>query len=139
MAETVSVTSLSEHELAEAKDLDRRLCEAIGRKDPDAFMACFWDNPDLVVVIAGTVQKGPAAVRSGIKELFDQNESVRLEVNEVTYLRSGDGIIGVGTATFDLKPVNAQRHLMVERWSDLRRRIDGRWVYVLNHTTMVPK
>lgn len=139
MAKPVSVEALSEAELAEAKELDRRLCEALGRKDLEAAMACFWNSPDLVAVIAGEVQHGPEAVRSGFKKLFDQNESVRLEVNEVTYLRSGDGIVGVGTATFDLQPANGQRQLMVERWSDLRRKIDGRWVYVLDHTTMVPK
>jgi len=139
MAETVSARSLSEDELAAAKELDRRLCDAMGRKDVDAAMACFWDSPDVVAVIGGEVQKGPAAVRRGFKQLFEQNESVKLEVNEVTYLRSGDGIIGVGTATFDLKPVNGQRQLLVERWSDLRRKIGGHWVYVLDHTTMVPK
>jgi len=139
VAKTVPVQSLSEGELAEAKELDRRFCEAISRKDLDAAMACFWDSPDLVAVIAGDVQKGPAAVRNGIKELFAQNESLRMVVNEITYLRSGDGIIGVGTATIDLKPMNGQRQLMVERWSDLRRKIDGRWVYVLDHATMLPK
>ncbi len=139
MDKNLSVTSLSEGELEEAKKLDQRLCEAIGRKDLDAAMACFWDSPELIAVIAGSVQKGPEAVRNGLKQIFDQNESVSMEVNEVTYLRSGDGVIGVGTATFELKPVNGQRQLMVERWSDLRRKIDGRWVYVLDHTTMVPK
>jgi len=139
MAEKVAVTSLAEGELEEAKELDKRLCEAISRKDLEAAMACFWNSPDLVAVIAGSVQKGPEAVRNGLKQLFEQNESVSLQVNEVTYLRSGDGVIGVGTATFALKPVNGQRQLMVERWSDLRRKIDGRWVYVLDHTTMVPK
>jgi uncharacterized protein (TIGR02246 family) len=139
VAKTVPVQSLSEGELAESKELDRRFCEALGRKDLDAAMACFWDDPDVVVVIAGNVQKGPAAVRNGIKQLFDQNESLRVEVSEITYLRSGDGIIGVGTATFDLKPVNGKPQLMVERWSDLRRKIDGRWVYVLDHATVVPK
>jgi ketosteroid isomerase-like protein len=139
MAKPVPVESLTEAELAEAKELDRRLCEAMGRKDLDAVMTCFWNSPDLVAVIGGNVQHGPAAVRSGIKELFDRNDSVRLEVNEVTYLRSGDGVIGFGTATFDLQPANGRRKLMVERWSDLRRKIDGRWVYVLDHTTMVPK
>jgi ketosteroid isomerase-like protein len=139
MAHTVSGKPLSEGELAESRELDRRFCEALGRKDLDAAMACFWDDPDVVVVIAGNVQKGPAAVRSGIKQLFDQNESLRVEVSEITYLRSGDGIIGVGTATFDLKPVNGKPQLMVERWSDLRRKINGRWVYVLDHATMVPK
>ena len=139
MARSVPTASLTPGELAEAKELDRRLCDAMSRKDLDAVMACFWDSPDLVAVIGGVVQKGPQAVRSGIKQIFDQNESVRLEVNEVTYLQSGDGVIGVGTATFDFTPMDGQRHLMVERWSDLRRKIDGRWVYVLDHTTIVPR
>ncbi len=137
MPKKVPATSLSKGELAEAKDLDRKLCEAMGRKDLDGAMACFWDSPDLVAVIAGTVQKGTAAVREGFRQLFAQNESVSLEVNDVTYLQSGDGIIGVGTATFDLKPAGGQRQLLVERWSDLRRKINGRWVYVLDHTTPV--
>jgi uncharacterized protein (TIGR02246 family) len=139
MAKPVPPESLTPAELAEARELDRRLCDAMGRKDLDAVMACFWDSPDLVAVIGGILQKGPQAVRSGIKQIFDQNESVKLQVDDVTYLQTGDGVIGVGTATFDLKPVNGQRHLMVERWSDLRRKIDGRWVYVLDHTTVVPE
>jgi ketosteroid isomerase-like protein len=71
--------------------------------------------------------------------MFDQNESIRVEVDEVTHLPSGDGVIGVGTATFDLKPSGSSSQLMVERWSDLRRKIDGRWVYVHDHTTVLPK
>ena len=47
--------------------------------------------------------------------------------------------IGVGTFTYDLKPTDGPRQLMVERWSDLRRKIDGRWVYVLDHSTPVPE
>jgi ketosteroid isomerase-like protein len=139
MVKNVSAGVLSKDELAEARKLDDKLCEGIGRKDLDAVMACFWNSPDLVAVIAGEVQKGFDAVRNGMRELFDRNELVRLEVNDVTYLRSGDAIIGVGTATFDLTPVDGSRQLMVERWSDLRRKIDGRLVYVLDHTTMVPK
>ncbi len=139
MANLVSDKPISEGELAESKDLDRRFCEALGRKDLDAAMACFWDSPDVVVLIAGNVQRGPAAVRKGIRELFAQNESLRVEISEITYLRSGDGVIGVGTATFNLKPVNGKPEIMVERWSDLRRKIDGRWVYVLDHATIMPK
>jgi ketosteroid isomerase-like protein len=139
MAEPVHAGSLTGAELAEAKELDRRLCDAIGRKDANAFMACFWENPGLVAVIAGEVQRGPDAVRNGIQRMFQQNDSVRLEVNDVEYVRSGDGIIGVGTATFELKPPGGERRLLVERWSDFRRKVDGRMVYVLNHTTVVPE
>jgi uncharacterized protein (TIGR02246 family) len=139
MTKPVPAASLTPAELEEAKQLDRRLCDAMCRKDLDAVMACFWNSPDLVAVIDGAVRKGPQAVRAGVKQMFDENQSVTLSVNDVTYLESGDGIIAVGTATFDFTPTNGQRHLMVERWSDLRRKIDGQWVYVLDHTTIVPR
>ena len=139
MAEHDSPQALTEADLAEAKDLDRQLTEAFARKDLDAAMACFWDDPNLVVALNGDVRRGPDAVRAAIKEMFDQHESISLEVNEVTHLPSGDGVIGVGTATYDLKPASGPRQLMVERWSDLRRKVDGRWVYVLDHTTVIPE
>ncbi len=134
-----STHSLAEADLAEAKDLDRRFTEAMSQKDLDAAMACFWNGPDLVVVLNGNVYLGPHAARAAIKEVFDQNETVRLEVNEITHVPSGDGVIGIGTATYELKPAGGPRKLMVERWSDLRRKIDGRWVYVLDHTTVMPE
>ncbi len=102
-------------------------------------MACFWNSPDLVVVLWGDVLRGADAVRNNIKRLFDQNQSVRLEVDEITHLLSGDGVVAVGTATFDLKPWNGSSQKIVERWSDLRRKIDGRWVYVLDHATVPEK
>ena len=137
--ENSASTLLTEADLAEAKDLDRQLTQAMGRKDLDAVMACFWNDPDLVLALNGDVYRGPDAVRARLKELFDQNESIRLEVNEVTHIPSGDGVIGIGTATYEFKPASGPRQLMVERWSDLRRKIDGNWVYVLDHTTVIPE
>jgi ketosteroid isomerase-like protein len=139
MAKAVPTRPLSSAELSEARDLDRRFCEAMGRRDLDAAMACFWDSPDLVLVSDGVVQRGSDAVRDHLERRFALNESVTLQIDEITYLPSGDGVIGVGTATFDIQPAGGPRRLVVERWSDLRRKIDGRWVYVLDHTTIVPR
>ena len=92
---------LTDAELAEAKGLDHRFAEAMSRKDLEAAMACFWDDPDLIVVLDGTVYRGPEAVRAATREILDRNESLRVTVREVevTQLPSGDGVIGVGTAT----------------------------------------
>ena len=139
MIKNDSTQPLTKADLSGAKDLDRRLTEAFSRKDLDAAMTCFWNDPDLVVVLNGKVHRGPDAVRTSIKEMFDQNESIRVKVDEVTHIPSGDGVIGVGTATFDMQPSGGPRQLMVERWSDLRRKIDGRWVYVHDHTTILPE
>ena len=133
-----STHSLAEADLAEAKDLDRKFTEAMSRKDLDAAMDCFLNGPDLVIVLNGNVYHGADAARAAFKEVFDHNETVRLEVNEITHVQSGDAIIGIGTATYELKPAGGPPRLMVERWSDLRRKIDGRWVYVLDHTTEMP-
>lgn len=139
MAEHDSPQTLTEADLAEARDLDRQFGEAFARKDLDAAMACFWNHPDLVVALNGVVLRGPDAVRASFKEMFDQHESIRVEGNDVTHLPSGDGVIVFGTATFDLKPASGPRQLMIERWTDLRRKIDGRWVMVLDHTTVIPE
>jgi len=139
MAKNDSTQTPTETDLAAAKDLDWRLSEAMSRKDLDATMACFWNDPNLVVVLNGSVHCGPEAARAAIKEMFDQNESIKVEVNEITHHPSGDGVVGVGTATFDLKPASGPPKLMVERWSDLRRKVDGRWVFVLDHTTILPE
>ena len=134
-----STQLLTKADFTEAQDLDRRLSEAMSRKDLVATMACFWNDPDLVVVLGGNIHRGPKATRAALKALFDQNESIRVEVNEVSHVPSGDGVLGVGTATFKLKPTGGPPRLMVERWSDLRRKIDGHWVFVLDHTTILPE
>lgn len=131
--------SLSSTDLAEMKDLDRRLTEALSSKDLEAAMECFWNDPDLVVMLNGTVFRGSEATRTAIKAMFDQNTAIKVEVTEITHLPSGDGVVGVGTATYAFKPVEGPRRLVVERWSDLRRKIDGKWVYVLDHTTHLPE
>jgi uncharacterized protein (TIGR02246 family) len=139
MRKTLLRDSLSAADLEEAKDLERRFTEAMGRKDLDAVMDCFWNSPDLIVVLFGNVQRGAEAVRSGIAQMFEQNESVKLTVNEASHVPVGDGVITVGIATYDLKPKNGPSMQIVEAWTDLKRRVDGRWVYVLDQATMVPE
>jgi ketosteroid isomerase-like protein len=131
--------ALSPAESAAAEDLGRRFTEAMSRKDLDGAMSCFWNSPDLIVVLFGNVQRGYEDVRGGIAAMFEQNETVKLTVNEISYVPVGNMIMAVGTATYDLKPKGGPAIQLVERWTDLEQKIDGRWVYVLDHATMVPK
>jgi uncharacterized protein (TIGR02246 family) len=133
MAAPVSTTTLTPEEVAEAKELDQRFMDAFNRKDLEAALACFWDHPDVLIVFFGKLLRGTEAVRRHLRELFTQNVSLKVEAKEVTYLPSGDAVIGIGTAVFHLQPMDGPRRLMIECWSDLRRKINGRWVYVLDH------
>jgi hypothetical protein len=44
----------------------------------------------------------------------------------------------VGTATYQIRPKEGPPQEIRERWTDLRRKIDGRWVYVLDHAHALP-
>jgi uncharacterized protein (TIGR02246 family) len=140
MLSACATTGGTKPDLAEAQKLVNQFTEAMSRKDLDGAMACFWNSPDLIVVLFGNVQRGYDTVRAGIAQMFAQNESVKLVVNEISYVPMGDMVMAVGTATYDLKPIGGGPAIqIVERWTDLEKKIAGRWVYVLDHATMVPK
>jgi ketosteroid isomerase-like protein len=123
-----------------AKDLARRFVDSINRKNLDGTMACIWNSPDMIWVSFGTVIRGYDGFRNGIAQMFDQNETVKIAVTDISYVPVGDMIMAVGTATIDLKPKGGSpsQHI-VERWTDFEKKIDGRWLYLLDHTTLVPK
>ncbi len=130
---------LSSSDVAEVKALVNQFTDAMSRKDLDGAMQCFWNDPQLVVVLYGNTVRGYDAVKGGIAQMFAQNETVKLTVNEISYVGMGDMVMAVGTATYDLKPVNGDSTQLVERWTDLEKKVDGRWVYVMDHATIVPK
>ena len=133
-----TIKPATKDDIAEVKDLGQRFCEAMSRKDLDAAMDCFWDSPDLIVVLWGNTIRGSDALRASIAQLFEQNESVKLTINKSDSVLVGDGIMTVGIATYDLKPKNGPGMQIVEVWTDLTRKIDGRWVYVLDQATVLP-
>jgi len=140
MLAACATTGGTKPDLTDAQKLGNRFTEAMSHKDLDGAMSCFWNSPDLIVVLFGNVQRGYDTVRAGIAQMFAQNESVKLVVNEISYVPIGDMIMAVGTATYDLKPLaGGPNQQIVERWTDLEKKIDGRLVYVLDHATMVPK
>jgi ketosteroid isomerase-like protein len=132
--------SISPSDLADVKDLANRFVESINRKDLDGTMACVWNSPKMIWVNFGTVVWGYDGFRGGMSQMFENNDTVRIAVTDISYVPVGVNIMAVGTATIDLQPKGggAAQHV-VERWTDVERKIDGRWVYVLDHTTLVPQ
>jgi uncharacterized protein (TIGR02246 family) len=132
--------SLSKADQAAVEDLAKRFVDAINRKDINGAMACVWNSPDMIFVSFGTVIRGYDGFRSSLENMFAQNEEINLAVREISYVPAGNSVMAVGTATFDLQPKNGgPRVHIAERWTDVERKIDGRWVYVLDHTTLVPE
>ena len=131
--------SISAADMAGVKDLAQRFVDSINRKDLDGTMACIWNSPEMIWVSFGTVIRGYSGFRSGMAQMFTDNDTVKIAVNEISYVPVGNAVMAVGTATIDLQPKSGPSQHIVERWTDVERKIDGRWVYVLDHTTLVPK
>ena len=125
-------------ELAGIQDLDQRFVDAYNRLDVDGFMNCLWNSPNLVVLLYdGTVFIGWDTVREVTEKTFAGLESAHVEIDEVSFLRSGDAIMAVGTASYELQPKDGPLQKFSARWTDFRRIEDGQWVYVSDHAQVL--
>jgi uncharacterized protein (TIGR02246 family) len=126
--------------LLATEDLDQRFTEGMSRKDIEQVMSCFWNSPDVILVtFDGTVFRGFDNVRKAVEQLFTQSESLSLAIDEVSHIRQGDSVFAVGTATYEMRTKEGISQKITERWTDVRRKVDGRWVYVLDHAhALVP-
>ncbi len=129
---------LTEEELAGIRDLDRRFVDAYNRLDVDGFMDCLWNSPNLAVLLYdGTVFIGWDAVRDVTEATFAGLESANVVIDEIIFLRSGDAIMAVGTASYELQPKDGPLQQFGARWTDFRRIEDGKWVYVSDHAQIL--
>ena len=131
---------LTDDYLLATEDLDQRFTDGMSRKDIEQVMSCFWNSPDLILVIYdGTVFRGFDNVRKAVEQMFAQNESLSLVIDEVSHIRQGESVFAVGTATYEMKTKEGDSQRITERWTDVRRKVDGRWVYVMDHAhALVP-
>ena len=118
-------------------ELDRRFLAAMSSKDVDGAMSCFLNSSDLTVILWGTEMRGPDQVRAAITNLFSSYEDVKLEIDQVTEFPSGDAVLAVGQATYKLTKQSDTTKIR-EVWTDVRRKVNGRWVYVLDHAEVLP-
>lgn len=119
------------------QDLDSRFVAAMSAKNIDRAMSCFIDSPDLVAVLWGKELRGPAQVREAISSLFAAYDEIKLSVDRVREFRSGDSVLAVGQATYTLRKAVEVTQL-TEIWTDVRREVNGHWVYVMDHAEALP-
>lgn len=68
--------------------------------------------------------------------MIDAHEYPNLEVNEISRFRLGEEVHSVGTATWTrtLKDeFGGGTTTFVERWTDVTRKVNGEWVYIVDH------
>ena len=101
-ANASEVQELTAEELSGIQDLDSRFVDAYDRLDVDGFMDCLWKSPNFVVLLYdGTVFIGWDTVIEVVADTFAGLESAHVVIDEVTFLRSVDAIMAVGTASYE--------------------------------------
>ena len=119
------------------EELGQRFLSAFANKDVDGVMKCFWNSPDVILVLEnGFVVRGWDNIRAGVQGMIEAHEYLNLEVNEVSRFRLGDEVYSVGTATWTrtLKDeFGGETTTLVERWTDVTRKVNGKWVYIVDH------
>ena len=120
--------------LLATKDLDQRFTGGMSRMDIEQVMSCFWNSPDsILVVYDGTVFHGFDAIRKSVEQMFAECAALSLAIDEVKHIRQGDSVFAVGTATYEMTTKDGTSQKITERWTDVRRKVNGRWVYVMDH------
>ena len=120
--------------IAANQELDRQLLEGHRLLDAEKVMGLFTSSPDIFFIApGGELYKGRDQVRQSWEQFFASLDSIRGEINHVTYLPAGDGVIAVGQVTYhrQLKGGAPEQRIVV--WTDFRRKENGKWVYVFRH------
>lgn len=120
--------------IAANQELDRQLLEGHRLLDAGKIMGLFTSSPDIFFIgPPGDLYKGRDQVRQSWEQFFASLESIHGEINHITYLPAGDGVIAVGQVTYhrQLKGGAPEQRIVV--WTDFRRKENGKWVYVFRH------
>jgi len=141
VAANAQTSALPPEVLAANKELDRQLLEGHRLLDTEKVMALFTSSPDIFFISPGRADlfKGREQVRRSWETFFATLQSIHGEINDISYLPAGDGVIGVGQVTYyrQLKGGAPDQRIVV--WTDFRHKENGKWVYVFRHAHLVDK
>ena len=123
-------------------DLDKRFCAAMSSEEPDAMdkaMECMYDSPDLCVLLGGDVLRGHDAVRTNIEGFKSSLPDVDLVILDIGHFQVGNTVFALGVAQYSFYDENRNPiGGFYELWSDVREEVNGTWVYLVDHVTIIP-
>lgn len=135
---SASTVESPEQMIGAAKALDKQTVDAFNKRDVDAIMATYWKSPDLVCYPYGVLEiRGWDAVKSDVVETFSTMPAgVTVETVETNYKVAGDVVITWGKWRTRMVSSNGQSSTLEGRGMGVVAKRDGKWVYVLDHTSV---
>jgi ketosteroid isomerase-like protein len=136
----VSAQARRERAIAENRELDRQIFQAVEALDAEKLLSFYWKSPDLLVVgPQGKVARGWETLKPVEENFYASLESAKIvEVVEDVKHADGDAVWSVLTIKYRALPKGGSWEEGVQQITELRRRIGGRWVIVFNHPHDLP-
>ena len=106
--------------------------------DADAVAACYAEDA-IIWFPGGTMAKGRAAIRDGFAHFFSEFVVKDFEMTAIGHEVLGD--TGVVWGTYAIRVVNKATQaesLQRGRFTDVQKKIDGRWLYAVDHPSDDP-
>lgn len=122
--------------VAAADSLDERYLDAFNRGDADAVTALYWNSPSLVSIgLAGPGLRGVEAFRADMVETLKAMPGSRLEFTHRYNVAEGNVVLGWGRWRLTTPVAGGAPQVLEGRYSDVKARRDGKWVYVMDHAS----
>jgi ketosteroid isomerase-like protein len=134
-----NTSPLEGQDLLDNQECDRLFCEGISNKDIEQLMGCIWDSPDFIFVSAdGQVSLGADDFRKGNEVWFSQYETISLVIDDIKHIPVDEFVFAVGKATLEMTGKDGSQTKLTEIWTDVRKKINGRWVCLMDHAQAIP-
>jgi ketosteroid isomerase-like protein len=121
---------------AAADELDRRFLTGVNAGRVDSVMATYWNSPDLVSFgLTGLGAHGYDAVKADWAGIL-ATPGIKLEFMNANNEPLGEVVAGQGNFKLTIPNGNGEAAEVVGRYTDIKAKRDGRWVYVLDHASV---
>lgn len=126
-----------EQMIASAKALDQQFVESFSKGDVDGVMATYWNSPDLVSYPPDSMEvRGWQAAKDALAQSFSQMPGASLELLESNNKVEGDVVLGFGKWRLTITPPEGDPMVINGRYTDVKAKRDGKWVYILDHASV---
>ena len=116
------------------QEIDRKFLDAHRTRDTEMILGLFSTGPDVFFISpAGDLFKGRDQIRESIQKFFGRVVTMTGEIDHITYLPAGDGVIAYGQVTYHRQLQGRPPDTTTVIWTDYRRKENGKWVLVFRH------
>ena len=135
----VSTTHAQDHDamIAAAAAMDATFAEAFNAGDGDKLASLYWNSPDLVSYPpAKMIEQGFETATNGWKGFLAANPGAELELFDAVHIVAGEYVVSHGLWRMSIPTPDGEMFEMEGRFTDLKKEVDGNWVYVHDHASV---